>query len=79
MEHGAQSGYIDDLFVKPEFRRQHIARALICELFDECRRRNCKSIYVEVGNQNAAALNFYRQFGLAPFQDGRELLRGMLQ
>jgi GNAT superfamily N-acetyltransferase len=49
MEHGVLSGYIDDLFVKPQFRRQRIARALLSELFDECRRRTCKSIYVEVG------------------------------
>ena len=48
MEHGALSGHIDDLFVKPEFRRQRIARALVSELFDECKRRRCKSIYVEV-------------------------------
>jgi ribosomal protein S18 acetylase RimI-like enzyme len=78
MEHGALSGHIDDLFVKLEYRRQHVARALLSELFDECRRRACKSICVEVGNRNAPALELYRQYGLAPFRDDRELLHGML-
>jgi ribosomal protein S18 acetylase RimI-like enzyme len=76
MEHGALSGYIDDLFVKPQFRRQRIARALLSELFDECRRRACKSIYVEVGDRNSPAIALYSHFGLGPFQDGRVLFHG---
>jgi ribosomal protein S18 acetylase RimI-like enzyme len=76
MEHGALSGYIDDLFVKPGFRRQGIARALLSELFDECTRRSCKSIYVEVGDRNMPAIELYGRFGLGPFHDGRVLLHG---
>lgn len=78
MEHGTLSGYVDDLFVKPKFRRQRIARALLSELFDECKRRSCKSIYVEVGDRNAPAIELYRQFGLGPLHDGRVLFRGAL-
>jgi ribosomal protein S18 acetylase RimI-like enzyme len=78
MEHAALSGYIDDLFVKPEFRRQGIARVLLAELLDECKRRSCKSIYVEVGERNDAAVELYRQFGLGPFHDGRVLFHGAL-
>jgi len=78
MEHGALGGHIDDLFVKPEFRRQRVARALLSELFDECGRRNCKSIYVEVGDRNVPAIELYGHFGLAPFDDGRVLFHGAL-
>lgn len=78
MEHGALSGYIDDLFVQPAFRRQGIARALLSELVAECRRRGCRSMYVEVGNQNVPAIKLYEQIGLKPFQDGRVLLSGQL-
>jgi ribosomal protein S18 acetylase RimI-like enzyme len=78
MEHGALSGYIDDLFVKPKFRRQGVARALLSELFAECRRRRCKSMYVEVGERNVPAIELYRHFGLGPFHDGRVLLHGAL-
>jgi ribosomal protein S18 acetylase RimI-like enzyme len=79
MEHGALSGYIDDLFVKPEFRRRGIACALLSELLDECRRRGCKSVYVEVGDRNVPAIELYRHFGLEPFQDGRVLFHGALR
>ena len=69
---------IDDLFVKPEFRRQRIARALVSELFDECKRRRCKSLYVEVGDRNVPAIELYSQFGLGPFHDGRVLFHRAL-
>lgn len=78
MEHGALSGHIDDLFVRPEFRRQRIGRALLSELLDECRQRSCKSIYVEVGDRNVPAIELYRRFGIGPFQDGRVLFHGAL-
>ena len=67
---------IDDLFVKPQFRRQRIAHALLSELFDECKRRTCKSIYVEVGDRNVPAIELYSHFGLGPFHDGRVLFHG---
>jgi ribosomal protein S18 acetylase RimI-like enzyme len=78
MEHGALSGYIDDLFVKPEFRRRHIAHTLVCELLEECRRRACRAVYVEVGDRNVPAIELYRRFGLGPLQDGRVLFGGVL-
>ena len=78
MEHGALSGYIDDLFVKPQFRRQGIASALLSELLAECERRRCKSIYVVVGDGNVPAIELYSQFGLGPFHDGRVLFHGAL-
>jgi ribosomal protein S18 acetylase RimI-like enzyme len=78
MEHGSLSGYVDDLFVRPEFRRRGIARALLSELLDECKRRSCKSIYVEVADRNVPAIELYSQFGLVPFHDGRALFHGAL-
>jgi GNAT superfamily N-acetyltransferase len=76
MEHGALSGYVDDLFVEPEHRRQGVARALLAALFEECRARGCKSVQVEVGQSNVAARDLYAAFGLVPCQDGRMLLSG---
>jgi len=78
MEHGALSGYIDDLYVRPECRRMGLARALVTELAEECQRRRCKSLYVEVGQDNVPALGLYREFGLAAYQDGRILLNGTI-
>jgi ribosomal protein S18 acetylase RimI-like enzyme len=78
MEHGASSGYIDDLFVRPEYRRRRIARALLSELIAECRQRDCKAIYVEVGDGNVPAMQLYREMGLERFADGRVLLSSII-
>ncbi len=79
MEHGALSGYIDDLYVRPESRRRGIARSLVEKVVRECEQRNCKSLYVEVGEGNVPALDLYRDFGLVEFQDGRTLLNGAIR
>ena len=78
MEHGGLSGYVDDLFVRPSFRRRGVARALLDELFQDCRARGCRSVQVEVASANQAALEVYARFGLAPHRDGRLLLAGTL-
>lgn len=73
MEYGAPSGYVDDLYVAPRFRRAGCARALMQRLLGECRVRGCRSVQVEVGQDNAAALDLYREFGLDVVRDGRVL------
>jgi len=78
MEHGGLGGHVDDLFVRPSFRRQGVARALLDELFEDCRARGCRSVHVEVGSANVAALRVYAEFGLVPHQDGGLLLAGVL-
>jgi ribosomal protein S18 acetylase RimI-like enzyme len=78
MEHAALSGYIDDLYVSPGFRRRHVASQLLRAVVEECQRRACGGLYVEVGECNAAAIAAYKQFGLTPVKDGRMLLRRAL-
>jgi ribosomal protein S18 acetylase RimI-like enzyme len=79
MEHGASGGYVDDLYVEPDHRRQGIGFALLESLFHECRVRELASVYVEVGQSNCAALALYAKFGLVPVSDGRILLSGPLR
>lgn len=76
MEHEGLSGYIDDIYVRPQYRRGGVARCLLNELVAECRRRGCKSLQVEVGQSNAAALSLYERFGLHAATDGRVLASG---
>ena len=71
MEFGGLSAYIDDLFVRPTSRRQGAAKAGLDALIAECRRRDCKSIHVEVDPANTAANALYRQYGLTPGSDRR--------
>lgn len=79
MEHGALSAHVDDLFVRPELRRRGVARRLLEELVAEARRRGCRSMYVEVGSDNVAAMRLYASFGLQPFRDGRVVLAAELE
>lgn len=75
MEFGGLIAYIDDLFVRTEHRRNGAARAGLDALVEECRRRGCRSIHVEVAPDNHAAIALYRRFGLAPGDDERMQLK----
>lgn len=77
MDHGAFTAHIEDLYVKPSCRGSGVASALLSTLMEDCRRRECKSVQVEVGHDNAPAVALYRRFGLEPFTDGRILLHGL--
>lgn len=79
MEYGGVSGYVDDLFVRPECRRQGVAAAGMAALLEECRRRGCLSIQVEVGETNTPALALYTRYGLQAGTDGRLLLTRRLE
>jgi GNAT superfamily N-acetyltransferase len=74
MEYGGPVGYIDDLFVRSEHRRKGAARAGLDALVDECRRRGCRALHVEVGSSNHAALALYGSYGLIPATDDRQTL-----
>lgn len=71
MEFGGLIGYVDDLFVRPAYRRRGAARAGLEALVAECRRRRCRSMHVEVDPGNAAACSLYRRFGFAAGTDER--------
>jgi ribosomal protein S18 acetylase RimI-like enzyme len=78
MEHGALSGHVDDLFVRPDHRGRGVGIGLLSELLAECKRRSCGAIHVEVGNDNVAAMSIYKRLGLGESHDGRLFLQGRL-
>jgi ribosomal protein S18 acetylase RimI-like enzyme len=78
MEYGGLCGYIDDLFVRVEYRRRGAATIGVEALVAECRRRGCKALQVEVDPANAAAIGVYQRFGLAPGTDTRLQLKTVL-
>ena|SRR5687767_6890896 len=73
MEFGGLAGVIDDLFVRPEFRRQGVGSALLSALFDACRKFRVAAVHVEVGPGNVAALALYRALGLRGHTDRQTL------
>ncbi|HUL96810.1 MAG TPA: GNAT family N-acetyltransferase [Usitatibacter sp.] len=74
MEFGGLAGVIDDLFVRPAFRRQGVGAALVRAVFEACQERQAAAIEVEVGTANVAAGRLYESFGLSPNDAGRRSL-----
>lgn len=74
MEYGGRDGFIDDLYVRPEYRGRGIARAGLRKLFAECSRRGLLAVHAEVAGGDGPAQRLYRSFGMRPPTDGRETL-----
>jgi ribosomal protein S18 acetylase RimI-like enzyme len=74
MEYGGFDAFIDDLFIRSNYRRQGLGRAALKALFDECARRRVLAVHVEVGQDNLAANALYHSYGLEPGSDGRQML-----
>jgi ribosomal protein S18 acetylase RimI-like enzyme len=79
MEFGGLCGVIDDLFVRPRFRRQGIGTALMSAVLETCRALYLIAVQVEVDPKNAAAVGLYRAFGLTDHGAGRQTLMARLQ
>ena len=72
MEYGRRVAFVDDLFVRPKFRRLGLGKSAMEALMAECRNRGVSAVLVEVGRSNEPARKLYASFG---FQDNdRQLL-----
>jgi GNAT superfamily N-acetyltransferase len=60
---GRPSLFVEDLFVRAQFRRKGIGKALLQHLAAVAREQNCYGMHWEVLNWNGAAIDFYRSFG----------------
>jgi GNAT superfamily N-acetyltransferase len=58
--------YLEDLFVKPEFRGRGYGRALLAHLAEIARERNCGRLEWAVLNWNTPAIDFYKSLGAKP-------------
>lgn len=63
MEYGGSSAFIDDLFIRPAFRRRGLARAALEAALAECRARGVQAVHLEVGGENDPARQLYDQVG----------------
>ena len=59
-------GYISNVAVMPEYRRQGIADALIEELSAVCKRHELSFVTLEVRQSNAPAIALYDKHGFSP-------------
>lgn len=63
---GVAGIYLEDLFVRPQFRRRGLARALLSALAAECLRRGYTRLSWAVLNWNADAITLYDGIGGEP-------------
>ncbi|WP_295129203.1 GNAT family N-acetyltransferase [uncultured Chitinophaga sp.] len=64
-----KSLYLDDLYVAPAFRGQHIGSRLLNAVFDVARQQQCNRVRWQVSNWNHDAIVFYQKCG-AHIEDG---------
>jgi len=60
---GRPSLFVEDLFVRPDFRRKGIGKALLKHMAVIAREQNCYGMRWEVLNWNTTAIEFYRSLG----------------
>jgi GNAT superfamily N-acetyltransferase len=69
---GSRDGlYLEDLYVRPEFRRVGVARELMIALARIGHERGCGRFQWVVHSKNAAAVRFYESLGARMLEDWR--------
>lgn len=61
--------YLDDLYVKEEYRRLSVGTQLIKALIAFAKENRCKSIKWEIPNWNQEAIAFYKKMGITVGDD----------
>jgi len=58
-----KSLYLDDLYVKKEYRKNQIGTALLKKIFEVAKKENCKRVRWQVLNWNKPAIDMYKKVG----------------
>lgn len=66
---GKPTLYLEDLFVRPEFRGNGIGKQLLIELANIARLRECARMEWAVLDWNMPAIQFYESIGAKPMSD----------
>jgi GNAT superfamily N-acetyltransferase len=61
--------YLEDLFVKPEYRGRGIGKALLAHLAKLAKERGCGRVEWAVLDWNTPSIEFYKSIGAAPLSD----------
>lgn len=63
--------YLEDLYVKPEFRNAGVGKALLTKIFSIAKERNYGRVEWSVLDWNEPAINFYKKLGAELLQEWR--------
>lgn len=55
--------YLDDLYVKAQYRKHGIGKKLLMSVIDLAKKSNCKKLRWQVSKWNDTAINFYKSIG----------------
>jgi len=61
--------YLEDLYVKPEYRGKGIGKALLYKLIETAKERNCGRVEWVVLDWNKPAIDFYKKLGAEPMNE----------
>jgi len=61
--------YLEDLYVKPEYRGKGIGKALLKKLIEVAKERNCGRVEWVVLDWNKPAIDFYKKLGAEPMNE----------
>ena len=66
---GSRGLYLEDLYVKPEFRRRGVGRRMLAELARIAVERRCGRFEWSVLDWNQPAIDFYKSLGAVPLSE----------
>lgn len=61
--------YLEDLYVKPEYRGKGIGKSLLNKLIETAKERNCARVEWAVLDWNKPAIDFYKKLGAVEMSD----------
>lgn len=61
--------YLEDLFIRPQFRGLNIGKTLLIELVKIAKQKNCGKVEWAVLDWNLPAIEFYKKLGAEPVND----------
>jgi GNAT superfamily N-acetyltransferase len=71
---GRAAMFLEDLYVRPQFRGQGIGKALLARVAAVARKEHCFGMKWEVLDWNLPAIEFYRSIGAEMLEDRKLLL-----
>lgn len=72
LEYGGRTAFVDDLFVRPQYRGRGCGRQAMETVLADCRRRGVRAVHLEVWPANTVARRLYASLGFE--HPGRDLL-----
>lgn len=66
---GKRGLYLEDLFVKPDFRGKGFGKSLLVYIIELAKQRDCGRVEWSVLDWNTPAIEFYKSLGATPMQE----------